>query len=61
MTDDDVALFADFMTGMLRIKPEDRKTALDLIKHPWLRPTFGRWLEKTEKNGVGSSGASKKA
>lgn len=35
-------LFLDFMRGMLQWVPEERKTAKELLQHPWL----GRRLEE---------------
>ncbi|EAT86671.1 hypothetical protein SNOG_05607 [Parastagonospora nodorum SN15] len=29
-------LFLDFMRSMLRRRPEDRKSATELLKHPWI-------------------------
>jgi serine/threonine-protein kinase SRPK3 len=32
----DKEMFIDFMRGMLQWRPEDRKTAKDLLQDPWL-------------------------
>jgi len=29
-------MFLDFVRGMLAWRPEDRKTAAELLQHPWL-------------------------
>ncbi len=29
-------MFLDFVGGMLTWRPEDRKTAAQLLEHPWL-------------------------
>jgi serine/threonine protein kinase len=29
-------LFLDFIRSMLRWRPEDRKSATELLKHPWM-------------------------
>lgn len=29
-------MFLDFMRGMLQWRPEDRKTAMELLEDPWL-------------------------
>lgn len=34
--DDDLPGFVDFLSAMLRWRPEDRTTAEDLVSHPWL-------------------------
>ncbi|KAJ5607232.1 hypothetical protein N7537_003851 [Penicillium hordei] len=42
--DDGVPQFVDFISRMLRWRPEDRPTAQDLLSHPWLpqmRPANG--------------------
>jgi serine/threonine-protein kinase SRPK3 len=33
---DDKELFLDFVSHMLRWLPEERKTAKELLEHPWL-------------------------
>jgi len=33
---DGMPLFVDFISRMLRWRPEDRTTADDLLSHPWL-------------------------
>jgi len=35
---DDVELFVDFITSMLRWDPAERQTAAELLRHPWLAP-----------------------
>lgn len=37
--DEDMPQFVDFISRMLRWRPEDRSTAEDLISHPWLLQT----------------------
>ncbi|KAI9932453.1 hypothetical protein ASPWEDRAFT_189230 [Aspergillus wentii DTO 134E9] len=42
--DDGMSQFVDFVSRMLRWRPEDRTTAQDLLSHPWLpqrRPANG--------------------
>ncbi|KAJ5232547.1 protein kinase [Penicillium chermesinum] len=36
---DGIPQFVDFVSGMLRWRPEDRTTAEDLLSHPWLLQT----------------------
>ena len=41
---DEMPQFVDFISKMLRWRPEDRATAMDLLSHPWLpqmKPTSG--------------------
>jgi serine/threonine protein kinase len=33
-------LFLDFIRSMLRWRPEDRKSATELLKHPWMAVTM---------------------
>jgi len=33
-------LFLDFIRSMLRWRPEDRKSATELLKHPWMADTM---------------------
>lgn len=32
----EVPIFVDFLEGMLAIEPDDRKSAAQMLKHPWL-------------------------
>jgi serine/threonine-protein kinase SRPK3 len=32
----EVPVFVDFLEGMLAVEPGERKTAAELLKHPWL-------------------------
>lgn len=34
--DDEIPQFVDFISRMLRWRPDDRTTAEDLLSHPWL-------------------------
>ncbi len=34
----EVAIFVDFLERMLAIDPDLRKTAAELLNHPWLKP-----------------------
>ena len=33
---DEKELFFDFIRSMLKWRPEDRKSATELLKHPWM-------------------------
>ncbi|KAK0444236.1 kinase-like domain-containing protein [Desarmillaria tabescens] len=35
--EDEPELFADMLSRMLRLRPEDRESASELLSHPWLR------------------------
>ena len=37
---EDKRMFLEFVSRMLRWKPEDRSTAKDLLSDPWLRAQF---------------------
>lgn len=32
----EVPIFVDFLEGMLAVEPGDRKSAAEMLKHPWL-------------------------
>jgi serine/threonine-protein kinase SRPK3 len=32
----EVPIFVDFLEGMLAVEPGDRKSAAQMLKHPWL-------------------------
>jgi len=36
MPQTEVPIFVDFLEGMLAVEPGDRKSAAELLKHPWL-------------------------
>lgn len=36
MPQTEVPIFVDFLEGMLAIEPDDRKSAAEMLKHPWL-------------------------
>ncbi|KAI9839839.1 MAG: hypothetical protein M1819_000029 [Sarea resinae] len=36
MPQTEVPIFVDFLEGMLAVDPENRKSAADMLKHPWL-------------------------
>ncbi len=35
--EDGPELFADMLSRMLRLRPEDRESARELLNHPWLQ------------------------
>lgn len=37
MSDQELALFLDFLEGTLKLDLDSRKTALELLDHPWLK------------------------
>ncbi len=37
MPKEEVATFVNFLEGMLAIDPDRRKTAAELLNHPWLK------------------------
>ena len=43
MSQAEVPIFVDFLKGMLAVEPGDRKSAAQMLKHPWLskRTSFG--------------------
>lgn len=36
MPQDEVPIFVDFLEGMLAVEPDKRKSAPEMLKHPWL-------------------------
>jgi len=38
MPKEEVAIFVNFLEGMLAMDPDRRKTAAELLDHPWLKP-----------------------
>lgn len=36
MPQTEVPIFVDFLEGMLAVEPDDRKSAAEMLKHPWL-------------------------
>lgn len=51
LTDDDILIFADFLSKMIRLKPEDRLSASDLLRHEWIRPALIQLIEVMEAAG----------
>lgn len=56
LEDDDLADFMDFLTQMICIKPEDRLTAGQLLKHEWMQPALRQYAEELTKK-FGSDGS----
>lgn len=45
---EEAALFVDFVSSMLRLQPEARATAADLLAHPWLHDALVQLTETWE-------------
>ena len=50
-----VKVFADFVRSMLGRESERRKTAVELLKHPWLKPQSDRSRQVGKTRGKRSS------
>ncbi|KAJ3558840.1 hypothetical protein NM688_g691 [Phlebia brevispora] len=48
LTDDEVITFADFLSQMIRLRPEDRETASGLLDHDWLKPALRTMIEEVK-------------
>lgn len=49
LQDDDLADFMDFLIQMICIKPEDRLSAGQLLKHEWMQPALRQYVEELTK------------
>lgn len=49
LEDDDLADFMDFLIQMICIKPEDRLSAGQLLKHEWMQPALRQYVEELTK------------
>ena len=41
MPETEVPVFVDFLENVLAIDPDDRKSAAEMLKHPWLVTEYG--------------------